>query len=157
MIHHMDGGAGALLSHGLMDALNASAFEDCVTSGDGIASDYLFSRCMWLSGCVRDNASRFLQKGSMSDSHARICGLADTSNMLMIQPQGSWNGSLSRFTWRFGMCFMCAPGNGCEPQKSLHCPCMCAFLLQLALHATRQQVAACVCQSLRAAGHCWDS
>ncbi|KAK9839187.1 hypothetical protein WJX84_009199, partial [Apatococcus fuscideae] len=50
MIHHMDGGAGALLSHGLMEALNATVFEDCVTSGDGIASDYLFSRCMWQSG-----------------------------------------------------------------------------------------------------------
>ena len=53
MIHHMDGGAGALLSHGLMEALDGSAFEDCVASGDGIGSDYLFSHCMWQSGYVR--------------------------------------------------------------------------------------------------------
>ncbi|KAK9861544.1 hypothetical protein WJX84_011487 [Apatococcus fuscideae] len=50
MIHHIDGGAGALISHGLMEALDADAYEACVTSGDGIASDYLFSYCMWQSG-----------------------------------------------------------------------------------------------------------
>ena len=50
MIHHIDGGAGALISHGLMEALDKSTYEACVTSGDGIASDYLFSFCMWQSG-----------------------------------------------------------------------------------------------------------
>lgn len=51
MIDHIDGGAGALLSHGLLETMNASVYEACVTSGDGIASDYLFSYCMWQSGC----------------------------------------------------------------------------------------------------------
>ncbi|KAK9819548.1 hypothetical protein WJX74_009907 [Apatococcus lobatus] len=50
MVHHIDGGAGALLSHGLLEALNGSVFEACVTSGGGVAGDYLLTYCMWQAG-----------------------------------------------------------------------------------------------------------
>ena len=50
MVHHIDGGAGALLSHGLLEALDGTFFEACVTSGGGVAGDYLLTYCMWQSG-----------------------------------------------------------------------------------------------------------
>jgi hypothetical protein len=43
----MHGGAGALLSIGLMRAINFEAFEDCVTTTYSTGGDAFISICLW--------------------------------------------------------------------------------------------------------------
>ena len=50
IIYSMDGGSGALLSVGLLQALDFAEVEDCVINTNGSASDHIFTFCMWQLG-----------------------------------------------------------------------------------------------------------
>ena len=49
-LYSVDGGAGVLLSIGLMQALDLDAMQDCITTSHGSAGDHVFTFCLWQQG-----------------------------------------------------------------------------------------------------------
>ncbi|KAK9838036.1 hypothetical protein WJX74_010127 [Apatococcus lobatus] len=49
-LYSVDGGAGVLLSVGLMRALDLEAMQHCITTSHGSASDHIFTYCLWQQG-----------------------------------------------------------------------------------------------------------
>ena len=49
-LYSSDGGAGMILSVGLMRALDLAAMQECIATSHGSASDHIFTFCLWQQG-----------------------------------------------------------------------------------------------------------
>ena len=54
-LYSVDGGAGVIISAGLMRSLDLEAMRTCVTTSHAAAGDHIFTYCLWRQGCASAN------------------------------------------------------------------------------------------------------